>query len=377
MPSCERLTPGAQCVSVTVNPSTASSARNLTTYSWTRSSPSIVAIPAWCPDSRRERAILAGAVPAVERRGNACGSCGADVRRVGRRARRALVRSATRSSPSKISSGLTPTRSTRSRGWLSQIPSKLLIVGTCCDGDWTGRRACSRAPAVGWGRVAAFGDAPARQLDARARGAVRRRAVWPECLSELAPAVHQATGGNPFMMVNAIDSLVARRLVVLEDERWRREASLDDIARALPETLADVIARNVDHLDPSEREALEAAAAVGLEFTAAAVADALQQKVEYVRRVLGPMAPAGIYSLLSARLQPPAQPVQGASRRPPTGSDTRSTPTSSRSRRRCFGNSGSSSASAASATSPSAISPSATPPAVPPEVVASPTASAL
>ena len=31
----------------------------------------------------------------------------------------------------------------------------------------------------------------------------------PECLSELAPAVHYATGGNPFMMVNAIDSLVS------------------------------------------------------------------------------------------------------------------------------------------------------------------------
>ena len=48
----------------------------------------------------------------------------------------------------------------------------------------------------------------ARYVDAR---------FGPECLSELAPAVHQATGGNPFMMVNAIDSLVARQLVVLED----------------------------------------------------------------------------------------------------------------------------------------------------------------
>ena len=62
---------------------------------------------------------------------------------------------------------------------------------------------------------------------------------------------------------------------------------------ALPETLAEVIARHVDHLDPSEREALEAAAAVGVEFTASAVAAALEQKVEYVRRVLGPMARRG------------------------------------------------------------------------------------
>ena len=50
----------------------------------------------------------------------------------------------------------------------------------------------------------------ARYIDAR---------FGPDCLSELAPAVHHATGGNPFMMVNAIDSLVARRLVVEERER--------------------------------------------------------------------------------------------------------------------------------------------------------------
>ena len=175
----------------------------------------------------------------------------------------------------------------------SQIPSKLLIVGTCCDGEWTaGERAHERLLAVANASprsvMLPLGSLTlehvARYVDAR---------FGPECLSELAPAVHQATSGNPFMMVNAIDSLVARRLVVLEGGQWRREASLDAIASALPETLAEVIARHVDHLDPSEREALEAAAAVGLEFTASAVAAAIQQKVEYVRRVLGPMARRG------------------------------------------------------------------------------------
>jgi len=174
-----------------------------------------------------------------------------------------------------------------------QIPSKLLIVGTCCDGEWTaGERAQDRLTAV-----AATGprsvrlslgcltlEHVARYIDAR---------FGPECLSELAPAVHHATGGNPFMMVNAIDSLLTRRLVVEDGNRWRRDASLEAIARALPETLGEVIARHVDHLDPSEREALEAAAAVGLEFTASTVAVALQQKAEYVRRVLGPLARRG------------------------------------------------------------------------------------
>jgi predicted ATPase len=81
--------------------------------------------------------------------------------------------------------------------------------------------------------------------------------------------------------------------VVQEREGWRREASLEAIARALPGTLGEVIARQVDHLDSLEREALEAAAAVGLEFTVSSVAAALQQKVEHVRTVLGPLARRG------------------------------------------------------------------------------------
>ena len=95
------------------------------------------------------------------------------------------------------------------------------------------------------------------------------------------------------MMVNAIDSLVARQLVVEEHGGWRCAASHEAIARALPDTLGEVITRHVDHLDPVERETLEAAAAVGLEFGAASVAAALDQRVEHVRRVLGPLARRG------------------------------------------------------------------------------------
>jgi predicted ATPase len=175
----------------------------------------------------------------------------------------------------------------------SQIPSKLLIVATCCEGEWTaGEKARQRLEAAAT-RAPQSMTLPlgcltlehvVRYIDAR---------FGPECLSELAPAVHQATGGNPFMMVNAIDSLVTRGLVVAARGEWRREASLDIIARTLPETLGEVIARYIDHLDLAEREALEAAAVVGLEFTASAVAAALEQKVEYVRSVLAPLARRG------------------------------------------------------------------------------------
>ena len=101
----------------------------------------------------------------------------------------------------------------------SQIPSKLLIVGTCCDGEWTaGVRAQDRLRAVAATAPRSVTlplgsltlEHVARYIDAR---------FGPECLSDLAPAVHHATGGNPFMMVNAIDSLVARQLVVAGPRR--------------------------------------------------------------------------------------------------------------------------------------------------------------
>jgi len=175
----------------------------------------------------------------------------------------------------------------------SQIPAKLLIVGTCCPGEWTaGERARQRimtaASVEPRSMTLTLGSLTlehvVRYIDAR---------FGPGCLSELAPAVHGATGGNPFMMVSAIDSLVARRLVVEAPEGWRRDGTHDAIAKALPETLGEVIGRQVDHLDPAERETLEAAAAVGIEFTASAVAVAIQRNVEQVRRQLGLLARRG------------------------------------------------------------------------------------
>jgi DNA-binding winged helix-turn-helix (wHTH) protein len=175
----------------------------------------------------------------------------------------------------------------------SHVPAKLLIVGTCCDGEWTaGDRARNRllaaAEVMPCSATLMLGpltlELVRRYLDAR---------FGPDCMSELAPAVHEATGGNPFMMVTAIDSLVARRLIVEDGGRWKREAPLATIARAFPETLGEAIARQVDHLDAREREVLEAAAVVGVEFTAASVAFALQRRIEQVRSLLGPLARRG------------------------------------------------------------------------------------
>jgi DNA-binding winged helix-turn-helix (wHTH) protein len=171
----------------------------------------------------------------------------------------------------------------------SRTPAKLLVVGTYCDGDWTaGSRAKQRLTrAISDNhrcRLLDLGpltpEQVGRYLDAR---------FGPTCLTELSPAVHHATGGNPFMMVSAIDSLIARGFVVREDGRWLRAATLEAIAHVLPETLGQAVARQIDQLEPEEREALEAAAVIGLDFTAASVAIAMGGTVDHARRILTPL----------------------------------------------------------------------------------------
>jgi DNA-binding winged helix-turn-helix (wHTH) protein len=187
----------------------------------------------------------------------------------------------------------------------SHVPSKFLIVGTCCEGEWAaGERARNRLLAAADIRprctTLPLGpltlDHVRRYVDAR---------FGPACLSELALAVHHSTGGNPFMMVSAIDSLVARRMVVQDTNGWQRVAPLEAIARALPETLGEAVARLLDHLDPPEREVLEAAAVVGFEFTAASVALAVQRRIEQVRSLLGPLARRGQLIVSAATIGSP------------------------------------------------------------------------
>ena len=175
----------------------------------------------------------------------------------------------------------------------SAAPAKLMVVATYCSGEWAaGTRANLRLTSsfasdprrvkIELGPLTA--EHVARYVDAR---------FGPGCLSELAPAVHQAAFGNPYMVVNTFDNLVTRGLVAKGTDGWRHEAPMQTIAKALPETLSESIALQLDQLDTREREALEAAAAVGTEFTSSTVAFALEAKVEAVRSVLRPLARRG------------------------------------------------------------------------------------
>ena len=95
--------------------------------------------------------------------------------------------------------------------------------------------------------------------------------------AELAHAVHRRTDGNALFMVRLVDELVSLGVLAEEEGRWRLVASLDEVARAVPESLRQLIDKQISRLDPEVQRLLEVASVLGSEFTARSVAAGLNE----------------------------------------------------------------------------------------------------
>jgi DNA-binding winged helix-turn-helix (wHTH) protein len=168
--------------------------------------------------------------------------------------------------------------------------SRVMVVATCNEGLWSaGADARERFAAAAPGMV----TIPLAQFSRQQTGKYVMARFGPGPLEALAKVVHIATGGNPLMVVAAFDRLLERQMIAQGPTGWRRESSVEAISRALPETLADVVARQLERLESHEREAIEAAAAVGFEFSLGAVGVALRWELRQVSDVLRPLARRG------------------------------------------------------------------------------------
>jgi len=94
--------------------------------------------------------------------------------------------------------------------------------------------------------------------------------------------IHQRTDGNPLFMVNVVDYLLARELMVQIEGRWKLQGEGEKTAVGVPESLQLMIERQLEGLSEEEQRVLEAASVVGREFSTAAVAAALGKGVEEV-----------------------------------------------------------------------------------------------
>jgi predicted ATPase/DNA-binding winged helix-turn-helix (wHTH) protein len=93
--------------------------------------------------------------------------------------------------------------------------------------------------------------------------------------TELARLIQERTEGNPLFMVNAVDYLVAEGLIVEYEESWELAVDIERVEVGVPDSIRQMIERQVDHLDADEQRALEAASVAGAEFSTLAVAAGL------------------------------------------------------------------------------------------------------
>jgi DNA-binding winged helix-turn-helix (wHTH) protein/tetratricopeptide (TPR) repeat protein len=93
----------------------------------------------------------------------------------------------------------------------------------------------------------------------------------------LAHLIHQRTDGNPLFMVNVVDYLLARKLMVEVDGRWELKVKLEELEVGVPESIHQMIEKQVDRLRLEQQQVLEAASVAGVEFSATAVAAALDE----------------------------------------------------------------------------------------------------
>ncbi|MEA3277431.1 MAG: AAA family ATPase [Pseudomonadota bacterium] len=105
--------------------------------------------------------------------------------------------------------------------------------------------------------------------------------------------VFQRSNGNPLFMVNLIEDLVQRQLLVRNEDRWAASPQAGGLDQAIPETLRSLISRRLEALSREEMSALESASVVGLEFSAGAVARGLRKTPEAVDTLCESLASRG------------------------------------------------------------------------------------
>jgi tetratricopeptide (TPR) repeat protein len=97
----------------------------------------------------------------------------------------------------------------------------------------------------------------------------------------LAATLAQRTGGNPLFIVNTVDYLVEQDIVTEEAGRWTiRADKIKEVSESIPDTLRQLIERQVERLSEEDKRALEVASVVGVEFTAAEAAVGLSGNIE-------------------------------------------------------------------------------------------------
>jgi predicted ATPase/DNA-binding winged helix-turn-helix (wHTH) protein len=89
--------------------------------------------------------------------------------------------------------------------------------------------------------------------------------------ARLASVILDRTDGNPLFMVNAVDYLVAKGLVIESEMSWTLAQEVDKFEVGVPDSIKQMIERQIEDLDPELQRILEIASVAGSEFSSLAV----------------------------------------------------------------------------------------------------------
>ena len=106
----------------------------------------------------------------------------------------------------------------------------------------------------------------------------------------LAQLIHRRSEGNPLFMVSAVDHLQAEGLITESAGRWQLRVELAEIEIDAPESVRQIIEKQIDRLSHDQRRALEAASVAGAEFSVAAVAAGLDEDLMRIEEMCEELA---------------------------------------------------------------------------------------
>ena len=111
--------------------------------------------------------------------------------------------------------------------------------------------------------------------------------------AELARVLHHRTNGNPFFLVTVVEELVRQGILVPQATGWTFRGDLETVAVGVPENVRQLIDQQLAQVRPEVQAIMEAASVAGIEFSAAAVAAAVDQTMEDVEACCDALARRG------------------------------------------------------------------------------------
>ena len=101
--------------------------------------------------------------------------------------------------------------------------------------------------------------AVARYLELRFPGS-----ELPEALPRL---IHERTDGNPLFLVNVVDYLISEQQVARSEKGWQLAVPAQEVGLGIPDSLQQLIEKQIQSLSESERRLLSVASIAGQEFS--------------------------------------------------------------------------------------------------------------